>query len=215
MFVYVHETVSPGSRSMFAVCPETVVPLSSSVQARLVKSQPAGGADSVTVYDPAERLVKDWLPLPPEVAIENGLEIPRPRVAERPVAADRDLVDHDVGRREDRPDMIWLSRFPTEAPSAAVMRMWHGPPEIEPAPTPAPQPRGPMLGARCPPKRSMTFAPSAVDGTEYVSVMRAYSSPDPAGSSCVYAERAGELPTVEREDLAAELVPGGGAARPH
>ena len=110
---------------MFAVGPETVVPLSSSWQTRLVKSQPAGGADSVTVYDPAERLVKDWLPLPPEVVIENGLEIPPvavyPNVPSPPTAT---LWITTFAGARIAPDMIWLSRLPTDAPSAAVIRTW-------------------------------------------------------------------------------------------
>src|SRR3990172_5277567 len=91
-------------------------------------------------------------------------------------------------------DMIWLSRLPTEAPSAAVMRMWYGAPEIEPAPRPAPHPREPMLAAMWPPNSTMTFAPSAVEGTEYVSVMCAYSSLDPAASSWEYDETPVSVP---------------------
>ena len=46
----------------------------------------------------------------------------------------------------------------------------------------------------CPPKRSMTFAPSAVDGTEYVSVMCANESLVPLASSCVYDEAPVSVP---------------------
>ena len=58
---------------MFAVrlARSTVEPVSSSTQTRLVKSQPAGGADSVTVYEPGAMLAYDWLPLPPVVVMLN------------------------------------------------------------------------------------------------------------------------------------------------
>ncbi len=49
VLVYVQVTVSPGSRSIVAAGPTVVVPLSGSTQAKLVKSQPAGGVCSVTV----------------------------------------------------------------------------------------------------------------------------------------------------------------------
>ena len=56
---------------MFDVIPLTLEPLSSSTHSRLVKSQPSGGADSVTVYEPGDMFGKDWLPLPLDVAIGN------------------------------------------------------------------------------------------------------------------------------------------------
>jgi hypothetical protein len=49
VLVKVQVTVSPGSRSMVAVCPLTVVPPSGSMQAKPVKAHPAGGPCSVTV----------------------------------------------------------------------------------------------------------------------------------------------------------------------
>jgi hypothetical protein len=78
-----------------------------------------------------------------------------------------------AGARIARHDL--LSRLPTDGPSAAVMRTWYGPPEIEPAPTPRPGAR--MLGAII--EEEHDLAPSAVDGTEYVSVMCAYCRPIP------------------------------------
>ncbi len=84
--------------------------------------------------------------------------------------------------------MIWLSRQPTDAPSASQMLMWYGPPEIDPAPTPTPQPRGPVLAAMWPPKRSMTLPALERFGTEYVTMTCASSSPDPLGSSWVGTE---------------------------
>ena len=45
-------------------------------------------------------------------------------------------------------DMIWLSRFPIDAPSARSHLMWYGPPLTLPEPSPIPHPRGPVDGAR-------------------------------------------------------------------
>ena len=61
---------------------------------------------------------------------------------------------------------IWLSRLPMEAPSAAVHLMCYGPPLTLPAPRPMPQPRGPVLAARCPPNSSWTFRSTLVSATE-------------------------------------------------
>src|SRR3972149_2122454 len=69
VLVKVQVTVSPGSRSMFAVWPLTVVPLSGSLQMRLVNTHPAGGPDSVTVLAPPATLLKAWLPVPLEVVM--------------------------------------------------------------------------------------------------------------------------------------------------
>jgi hypothetical protein len=56
---------------MFDVMPLALEFPSSSTHWRLVKSHPAGSADSVTVYEPGVMFVNDWLPVPPEVAIGN------------------------------------------------------------------------------------------------------------------------------------------------
>ena len=60
--------------------------------------------------------------------------------------------------------MIWLSRLPTERPSAAAHLMWYGPPLTLEEPRPGPQPSAPTDTARWPPKRSCTLrvpAPAA------------------------------------------------------
>src|SRR6266566_208988 len=89
--------------------------------------------------------------------------------------------------------MIWLSRFPIEAPSTAVMRMWYGPPLMLAAPRFAPHPRGPKPAARCPPKRSCTWPSDRV--ALKLTVTDAKSSPVAAGAvSCVIAEAAVMVP---------------------
>ena len=84
------------------------------------------------------------------------------------------------------PDMIWLSRLPTEPSSAAgdadVVRTAADVARAEARP----QPRGPRLAARCPPKRSITFV--GVAATEYEMVRCAYESLVPPASSCVYSD---------------------------
>src|SRR5438270_13124513 len=50
------------------------------------------------------------------------------------------------------------------------------------------QPRGPTLAARCPPKSSCTFVSVAVEGTLYVTVIWAKSSPDPEALSWMGAD---------------------------
>src|SRR5436305_14162513 len=52
--------------------------------------------------------------------------------------------------------MIWLSRLPTDAPSAAAHLMWYGPPLTLDAPRPVPQPSTWLPAARWPPKSSCT-----------------------------------------------------------
>src|SRR5688572_30316754 len=59
------------------------------------------------------------------------------------------------------PLWIWLSRFPTESPSAPVHLMWYGPPLTLPEPRLGPQPRGPELAAVWPPSSNITFVSDA------------------------------------------------------
>ena len=176
VFVYVHVTVSPASSLIVAVWSEIVLGSAEepSSQARLLKSQPAGSVDSVTVYVPFARPVYDCCPSPPLVVIEKdeGMSpvAAYPKVSSPPSATF--LITMFAGAWI-AADMIWLSRLPTAEPSVAVTRTWYGPPEMSPDPSPGPHPREPRLAARWLPNRSMTCDLSAVEGTEYVSVIEA------------------------------------------
>src|SRR4051794_1849221 len=82
-------------------------------------------------------------------------------------------------------DMIWLSRLPMAVPSAAPHLMWYGPPLMSDEPRPVPQPRGPTLVARWPPKSSWTACAALVAGMLKFTVMVAKSSvPAFAALSC-------------------------------
>ncbi len=145
---------------------------------------------------------------------ERARDTARPRVAERPVAADRDLVDHDVGRREDRPghDLVVAvaDRSAVGRRDADVVRAARDRAGTDPrAPAAGTDARREMPTEEEHDLRSIGRRRNRVRQRD-VRVLVA--------RSCRIVVRvcrgAGELPTVEREDLAAELVPGGGAARP-
>ena len=112
------------------------------------------------------------------------------------------------------PDMIWLSRLPTEAPSAAVMRTWYGPARDRAgADARAPAARAEARGD-VPAEEEHHLC--AVGGRRHgigerdvrVLVARA------AGIVVRVRRCAGERAAVQREDLPAELMPGGRAADP-
>lgn len=75
------------------------------------------------------------------------------------------------------PAEIWLSRFPTDPPSTAATRMWNDSPEMLLAPSPVPQPRGPVSAARWPPQRSI--ASVDVDAKSKVTVRSVSVAPLP------------------------------------